>query len=73
MIYSPGRALIAFGLVLLVIGAIVEFLPWLPLGRLPGDIRIASGNTRIYIPIVSSIVVSILLSLLLSLFMRGAK
>ena len=70
MVFTPGRALIAFGIVLLAIGLIVEFAPWLPLGRLPGDIRISSGNTRIYIPIVSSILVSIALSLLLSLFTR---
>ena len=70
MIFSPGRALIAFGLVLLAIGVIVEFAPWLPLGRLPGDIRFSSGTTRVYIPIVSSIVVSVVLSLLLSLFTR---
>ena len=34
--------------------------PWL--GRLPGDVRIETPNTRVYIPITSCIVVSLLVS-----------
>lgn len=65
-----GRILITFGILLVVVGGLIELAPWLPLGRLPGDIRISNGGTRIYIPIVSSILVSIVLSLVFSLFAR---
>ena len=55
---------------LFVVGALIELAPWIPLGRLPGDIRISSGGARIYIPIVSSILISIVLSLVFSVLSR---
>ena len=55
---------------LLAVGVLIELAPWIPFGRLPGDIRISSGGARIYIPIVSSIVISIVLSLVFSLLAR---
>lgn len=42
----------------------------LPLGRLPGDIRIESGNTTFYFPIATSILLSLGLTLLLNLLGR---
>jgi uncharacterized protein HemY len=42
-------------------------LSWL--GNLPGDIRIDSGNTRIFIPITSMVLVSVALNVLLWLFL----
>ena len=39
-------------------------------GRLPGDIRIESGSTRVYFPIVTMIVVSVVLSLVLAVARR---
>jgi uncharacterized protein HemY len=42
-------------------------LSWL--GNFPGDIRISSGNTRIYIPITSMLLVSAALNVLLWLFL----
>ena len=39
-------------------------------GRLPGDIRIERGNTRVYIPLVSMLLVSVVVSIVLSLFRR---
>ncbi len=35
-------------------------IPWL--GKLPGDIRIESENTRVYIPITTCILLSLLLT-----------
>jgi uncharacterized membrane protein YidH (DUF202 family) len=55
--------LIAIGVAIVVIGALA-WLGWLSwFGRLPGDIRIANGNTRVYIPITTMIIVSVVLSL----------
>jgi len=67
-----SRMLILAGLILVVLGAILHFAPWLLnwLGKLPGDIRIESGRTRVFIPITSMVVVSIMRSVLISIFRR---
>ncbi len=48
-----GMLLICMGVVAIVAGvlAMTGALGWL--GRLPGDIRIESGSTRVYFPIVT--------------------
>lgn len=60
-----GKALIFFGIIIVVLGLILTFLPSLRVGRLPGDIHIQKDNWQIYIPLTTSILLSILLSLLL--------
>jgi len=63
-----GRFLIVAGVVMVVAGLLVQM--GLPLGRLPGDIRIQRGNSTFYFPIVTCIVVSLVLSVLMALFRR---
>jgi hypothetical protein len=63
-----GRIIIAFGLVLVVVGALMTFAGRVP--RLPGDILIKRDGAVIYIPIVSSIVLSILLTVVLTVLAR---
>jgi membrane protein implicated in regulation of membrane protease activity len=60
---SFGTWLIIAGILLLVIGVLVNsgLLSWF--GRLPGDIRIERENVRFYFPVVTMIVISIALSL----------
>lgn len=67
-----GKVLIAFGLLLVVLGAVLLLGgKWnLPIGRLPGDIVYRGKNTTVYFQIVTSILLSILLSLVLWLFSR---
>jgi uncharacterized protein HemY len=67
-----SRWFIAAGMLLIAIGVILHFAPWLLswFGRLPGDIRIETARTRIYIPITSMVVVSIVLTILIHLFRR---
>lgn len=67
-----ARWIITIGAILIVIGVILQFAPWLInwFGRLPGDIRIETENTRVFIPITSMIVISVVLSLLLNLLNR---
>ena len=64
---GPGLMLIAAGLALVVVGALV----WSGLlnffGRLPGDLRYEGEHTRVYVPWVSCLVVSLVLSLLAAL------
>jgi len=66
---SLGRMLIVFGLLLVVIGAILIFAPKIPLlGRLPGDIVIRRENFTFYFPVATCIILSILLSILVRIF-----
>ncbi|GAA1254123.1 hypothetical protein GCM10009609_16840 [Pseudonocardia aurantiaca] len=64
-----GPWLVGGGLILLLGG----FLAWTGalswLGNLPGDIRISSGNTRIYIPITSMLLISLALNALIWLIL----
>jgi hypothetical protein len=64
------RALIVLGLAIVAAGILWPWLSRLPLGRLPGDIRIDTANGGFYFPIVTCLVISIILSLLLWLFRR---
>jgi hypothetical protein len=65
-----GRVLIALGIAAIVVGLLMRAgaLGWF--GNLPGDIRIETERTRVYIPITSMLLVSIVISVLLSLFRR---
>ncbi len=68
-----GRALLGVGILLAVLGVILllaERFPGLPLGRLPGDIRIERPGFRLYLPLGTSIAVSLVLSLALWLLSR---
>lgn len=61
---SFGWQLVIIGLVIAAIGlmwALGSSFTWL--GRLPGDVRVETGNVRIYFPIVTCIVISVLLTL----------
>jgi len=65
-----GRALIIFGLALVVLGLLVSYGPKLPLGRLPGDIAFRRGNFQFYFPLATCIVVSAVLTLVFWLLGR---
>lgn len=67
-----ARWFVVAGIILMVIGILMHFAPWLFnwIGRLPGDIRIESERTRVYFPIVSMIILSIVLSLIINFFRR---
>ena len=57
--------LILLGVVFLLGGILVKV--GIPLGNLPGDIRVNGDNFALYLPITTSILVSIILSLLFKL------
>lgn len=67
-----ARTLMIAGATLFVIGALFYLGGRLnlPLGRLPGDIRIQSGNLTCFFPLASMILISILLSAGLTLLAR---
>lgn len=65
-----GKVLIVAGIVLVLAGVVWMLGERFGLGRLPGDILIERGGTRIYIPITTSILISAVLSLVLWLISR---
>jgi hypothetical protein len=67
-----AKWIMILGTVLLVIGAILHYFPWLLswFGKLPGDIRIETEKGVIFIPITSMVIVSIVLTILVNLFRR---
>ncbi len=68
---AVGKLLVLFGVVLLVLGLLLQLAPSLPwLGRLPGDIRIERGGFRLYFPLATCLLLSAALSALFWLFSR---
>lgn len=67
---SLARTLIIVGILLVALGLLLHAFPSLPLGRLPGDIRIERPGTRIYVPITTCVLVSIVLTAALWLFSK---
>jgi len=67
---SLGLLIVILGLALIVIGGLVALGAFSWFGRLPGDIRIESGSTRVYIPITTMLLLSVVLSLLAAIFRR---
>lgn len=65
-----GWVLVVLGFSLALLGLIWVVAPHLPRpGRLPGDLVVERGNSRVYFPIVTSIVLSIVLSLVLNVIL----
>ncbi len=70
-----ARYIMIGGIVLFLIGggAYLAAKFGLPLGRLPGDIRIAGENGSFYFPITTSILVSVVLTIVLNVIVRLLK
>jgi hypothetical protein len=67
-----ARLFIVLGIAFLVIGGLIFLLGKfnLPLGRLPGDIRIEGKQGSIYFPLTTCILISIVLTVLVNLILR---
>lgn len=65
-----AKIFIGFGLLLVVVGALLLFGQRLGLGRLPGDVLLQRRGFTFYAPLATSIVVSLVLTLLLNLWSR---
>lgn len=70
-----ARYLMIGGIALFLIGGGVYLAAkfGIPLGRLPGDIRIEGENGSFYFPITSSILVSVVLTILVNVIIRLIK
>lgn len=67
-----AKTLVVIGALLIVIGLVLGWAPWLLnwFGKLPGDIRIERENGVFFFPITSMLLVSIVASVVFALFFR---
>lgn len=67
-----GKLIAAIGLILLVIGLVIYYAPWLIswFGKLPGDINIEDEKKTVFIPITSMLVISIILTIIANVILR---
>lgn len=67
-----GKWLIIAGVCLALLGLALSYAPWLLnwFGKLPGDINIRSGSSRIFIPVTSMLLVSLIVTLLVNWFFK---
>ena len=72
---SIARYLMIGGVILFLVGGGVYLASkfGIPLGRLPGDIRIEGENGFFYFPVTSSILVSVVLTIALNVIVRLYK
>ncbi len=67
---TTGLAILALGLLLALVGALVWLGAFRWFGHLPGDLRIVGERTRLFVPLTSMLIVSLVLTLLVNLFQR---
>jgi hypothetical protein len=72
---SIARYIMLGGIILFLLGGGLYLASkfGLPLGRLPGDIRIEGENGSFYFPVTTSILVSVVLSVLLNMIAKITK
>lgn len=67
-----AKWMILLGIVLVALGAILHFAPWLLtwFGKLPGDVNMRTASGQVFIPVTSMLIVSVVLTVLINLFNR---
>ena len=65
------RTLLIAGLLCLLAALLWPLLGQLPIGRLPGDLRIEGKGFRVFLPLASSLIASLVVSLMVWLFRSG--
>ena len=65
-----GRVLLVVAAVIGVVGLVLLTASALGLGRLPGDFSFGRGNTRVYVPLATSLIISIVATVVLNLLLR---
>ena len=70
-----ARIVALFGLILLIVAGILYLLDRLdlPLGNLPGDIKLKRGNFTCALPLVSSLIISVVLTVILNVVLYFLK
>jgi hypothetical protein len=72
MLTNIARILVTLGVMLVLVGGLLYLADrlGLPLGRLPGDIRLGNGNLTCFIPLATSLILSVVLTILLNVIIR---
>ena len=72
MMETIARYLMIGGIILFLIGGGIYLAAkfGIPLGRLPGDIRVEGEHGSFYFPVASSILVSVILTIILNIIAR---
>jgi hypothetical protein len=72
---SLARIFIFFGITFLIVGGLIYLSSTLhiPLGHLPGDIRIQGKNSVFYFPLATCILISVVITILINLALRLFK
>ena len=65
-----GKILLVVGLLIAGVGLLAVLGIRLPLGNLPGDIRIEGERGAIFIPLATMLLISIVLTVVLNLLLR---
>lgn len=67
-----ARIFIIIGLIMVLIGGLIYLSArvGIPLGRLPGDVRIQGENISCFFPLATMILLSILLTVVLNVIVR---
>ena len=65
---TAGKVLVAIGVLVVLAGVAVQL--GLPLGRLPGDLKLTRGNFTFYSPLLTMLILSVVGTILLNLFFR---
>lgn len=70
--YSLARLVFFLGVLLIGISGLIYLVArfGIPIGRLPGDIRIQTENVTCFFPLASKILLSVLLTLALNVIVR---
>jgi len=68
-----GKALVATGVGLALLGLLIQLAPGLRLGRLPGDVNFGGSSWRVWFPLGTSLLLSVLLTLAFALFNLFAR
>ena len=65
---NAGKILVALGVLVVLVGVAIQL--GMPLGRLPGDLKLTKGNFTFYSPLLTCLVLSVVGTVLLNLFFR---
>ena len=70
--FNLARFLLIAGVILILASGVAYLFGRLniPLGHLPGDIRLQTENMTCFIPLASMIVISVLLTIILNVILR---
>ena len=68
-----GRFILATGVALVLIGALLWLAGWVGLGRLPGDVVVRRGSFRFVFPLATSLLLSLVATIVLNVWLSRRR